>query len=70
MRVAVGRDYQDVAPTRGVLLGGGERQLEVEVRMRPYGASAGKSRTGFNPRPVLGEESALSKVEACVEKIH
>ena len=35
VRVAVGRDYQDVAPTRGVLLGGGESQLEVDVRMRP-----------------------------------
>ncbi len=35
VRVAVGRDYQDVAPTRGVLLGGGESQLEVDVRMQP-----------------------------------
>ncbi len=35
VRVAVGRDYQDVAPTRGVLLGGGDSRLEVEVRMRP-----------------------------------
>lgn len=34
VRIAVGRDYQDVAPTRGVLLGGGESQLEVDVRMR------------------------------------
>ena len=32
--VAVGRDYQDVAPTRGVLVGGGETSLEVSVRMR------------------------------------
>ena len=32
--VAVGRDYQDVAPTRGVLIGGGETSLEVSVRMR------------------------------------
>ena len=35
--VAVGRDYQDVAPTRGVLTGGGESSLEVSVRMRPVG---------------------------------
>ncbi len=34
VRVAVGRDYQDVAPTRGVLLGGGESKLEVDVQMR------------------------------------
>ncbi len=35
VRVAVGRDYQDVAPTRGVLQGGGDSTLEVDVRMRP-----------------------------------
>ena len=35
VRIAVGRDYQDVAPTRGVLLGGGDSQLEVDVWMRP-----------------------------------
>ena len=32
--VAVGRDYQDVSPTRGILEGGGESRLEVDVRMR------------------------------------
>ena len=37
VRIAVGRDYQDVAPTRGVLLGGGDCELEVEVRMRSVG---------------------------------
>ena len=39
VRVAIGRDYQDVAPTRGVLLGGGDSTLEVDVRMRPVGAA-------------------------------
>ena len=34
VRVAVGRDYHDVAPTRGVRRGGGEARLEVDVRMR------------------------------------
>ena len=34
IRIAVGRDYQDVAPTRGVLLGSGETTLEVRVRVR------------------------------------
>jgi transglutaminase-like putative cysteine protease len=29
--VAVGRDYQDVTPLRGVFYGGGEHELEVEV---------------------------------------
>lgn len=33
VRVAVGRDYQDVAPTRGIMLGPGDTRLEVEVRM-------------------------------------
>lgn len=33
VRVAVGRDYHDVAPTRGVRVGGGASLLEVSVRM-------------------------------------
>lgn len=33
VRIAVGRDYRDVPPTRGVIEGGGESQLEVDVRM-------------------------------------
>ena len=35
VRVAVGRDYRDVSPTRGVLHGGGDIRLDVEVRMQP-----------------------------------
>ena len=31
IRIAVGRDYYDVAPTRGVFFGGGEAQCEVRV---------------------------------------
>ncbi len=34
IRIAAGRDYQDVAPTRGVLQGGGAMELDVEVRVR------------------------------------
>ncbi len=33
VRIAVGRDYRDVPPTRGVIEGGGDSQLEVDVRM-------------------------------------
>jgi len=33
VRIAVGRDYGDVPPTRGVIEGGGKSQLEVDVRM-------------------------------------
>jgi transglutaminase-like putative cysteine protease len=32
VRVAVGRDYGDVTPLRGVIRGGGEHRLEVQVR--------------------------------------
>ncbi len=35
VRIATGRDYQDVSPTRGVRQGGGDTRLEVNVRMRP-----------------------------------
>ena len=41
VRIAVGRDYADVPPTRGVLLGGGDSKLEVEVQMRPAAPSTG-----------------------------
>ena len=34
VRVAVGRDYNDVAPTRGVFVGESDSLLEVSVRMR------------------------------------
>ena len=34
VRVAIGRDYQDVPPVRGVLVGGGESRLEVSIRVR------------------------------------
>ncbi|MDE0234032.1 MAG: transglutaminase family protein [bacterium] len=33
VRIAVGRDYRDVPPTRGVIEGGGDSKLEVDVRM-------------------------------------
>ncbi len=33
VRVAVGRDYRDVPPTRGVIKGGGDSRMEVDVRM-------------------------------------
>ncbi len=36
VHIAVGRDYHDVSPTRGVLQGGGETHLEVDVRVRAF----------------------------------
>ena len=44
VRIAVGRDYQDVAPTRGVMHGGGETRLEVEVRIRHGESASGEER--------------------------
>ncbi len=38
VRVAVGRDYGDVTPLRGVIRGGGRHQLEVGVQTRLAGA--------------------------------
>ena len=37
VRIATGRDYHDVSPTRGVLQGGGATRLEVEVRVHAAG---------------------------------
>ena len=34
LRLATGRDYRDVSPTRGIVHGGGEARLEVDVRVR------------------------------------
>ncbi len=34
VRIALGRDYHDVSPTRGIRRGGGDSSLEVEVRMQ------------------------------------
>ena len=36
VHIAVGRDYRDVSPTRGVLQGGGATRLEVDVRVRAF----------------------------------
>lgn len=33
--LACGRDFSDVSPLRGVILGGGEHELEVRVTMLP-----------------------------------
>ncbi len=37
VRIAVGRDYADAAPTRGVVFGGGESRLEVRVTVTEGG---------------------------------
>ena len=35
VRMAVGRDYQDVTPTQGIIHGSAQSTLEVQVRIRP-----------------------------------
>ncbi len=40
VRLAVGRDYADVSPLRGVVHGTGEHQLRVGVTVEPFGAAA------------------------------
>ena len=35
MTLAWGRDYGDVAPIKGVMLGGGEHTVEVAVQVEP-----------------------------------
>ncbi len=44
VRVAVGRDYHDVAPTRGVFVGTTDSLLEVSVRMRPLTPQSSSTR--------------------------
>ena len=36
----VGRDFGDVSPLRGVILGGGSHQLSVTVAVEPIGENA------------------------------
>ena len=40
IRIAVGRDYRDVSPTRGVRQGGDAVELDVEVTVRAVGEPA------------------------------
>ena len=47
VRVAVGRDYADAAPTRGAVFGGGESQLDVRVRV----SEDGEPEPRIAPRP-------------------
>jgi transglutaminase-like putative cysteine protease len=42
-RVAVGRDYADAAPVRGIFQGGAQETLEVRVRMRAGAGQAHKA---------------------------
>jgi transglutaminase-like putative cysteine protease len=45
-RLAVGRDYLDAAPVRGVRRGGGAEKLSVVVKLAPVGAAAASQASG------------------------
>ena len=46
VRIAVGRDYRDVSPTRGVRQGSGEARLEVDVRVHEDADGPGSAADG------------------------
>lgn len=62
VRVAVGRDYADAAPTRGAVFGGGESRLEVRVRV----TEGSESRPAIPPRaerPFMSEAAPTPMVQ-------
>ena len=63
VRIAAGRDYRDVSPTRGIIQGGGEICLEVDVQVR---VDTGMS--GATPRPEFpGAPAPAPPAEGCRE---
>ena len=76
MRLAVGRDYGDVAPLRGVIRGGGAHTLAVGVHTRrvaapavtpPTSAPASEGATAIplsRIRQIIGKRMVESKREA------
>ena len=46
--IAAGRDYRDVSPTRGIVHGGGEARLEVDVQVRADSGACGPA-PGLEP---------------------
>ncbi|MFN3165766.1 MAG: transglutaminase N-terminal domain-containing protein [Phycisphaeraceae bacterium] len=49
--LAVGRDYNDVAPIRGAFLGGGESQLAVTVDVEMLGEQPGRAQASPSKKP-------------------
>src|SRR3984957_10750931 len=66
IRVAIGRDYADVPPTRGVYKGEAQSELSVAVTVSPadtVAPEAVKPRFVVRSRPVMARPSARSKQE-------
>ena len=70
VRIATGRDYRDVSPTRGVIHGGGESRLEVDVRMRTAENERGESRgrTGVRTESDCAQPLPSNEPEVCVDR--
>ncbi len=58
IRIARGRDYSDVAPTRGVLLGGGDADLEISVTIREASQNSISSSTTKKIRQIEGAKDS------------
>ena len=50
LKLAVGLDYLDACPVRGVRLGGGDEQLSTRAEVSVSATPAGASRAGGRPR--------------------
>ncbi|NJL04790.1 MAG: transglutaminase family protein [Chloroflexaceae bacterium] len=66
IRTAIGRDYQDVPPTRGVFRGTAESELDVGVRVSPSAAPIAPSEDllpeiEWDPAEVLAQELLLEQ---------
>jgi hypothetical protein len=59
IQVAVGRDYQDVPPTRGVFKGAAGSELTVAVHVRPFGESG----NGPSPARIVEQPAYRATVE-------
>ncbi len=65
IRVAIGRDYADVPPTRGVYKGEAQSELSVAVMVSPAESSMPEAQPRFvvRSRPVLVRAAARSEQE-------
>ena len=61
--VAVGRDYGDAAPTRGVFRGGPAGMLSVSVRIEQSSGSASTGEMQFPPRTLTTAPQAVAQPE-------
>jgi len=64
VRVAVGRDYTDVPPTRGVYKGEAESELSVLVTVLPVDAPEPEElppTTVFRSKPLSAESAAINQ---------